>query len=282
MKPTTEHEAFEREFHFTDRDFERIRQLIYEHAGINLTAAKKALVYSRVARRLRVTGLTRFDEYLDLLREGDHEEWEGFVNALTTNLTSFYREPHHFPILAEHIRSIKSRRPLNLWCSAASTGEEPYTMAMTMVEVFGGLRPPVKILATDLDTQVLKTAAAGVYPLDRVQKLTPEQLKRFFLRGSGDREGMVRVRPELQDMIEFRQLNLLDESWPIKEHFDAIFCRNVMIYFDKPTQRKILEKFIPVMQKDGLLFAGHSESFHHVGDLLKLRGRTVYTLASQF
>lgn len=270
-----------REYHFTDQDFEQIRQLIYKYAGINLSDAKKALVYSRVARRLRANEITRFDEYLKFLQQsGNSEEWEYFVNALTTNLTAFYREPHHFPILAEHVKTIKTRTPIKLWCSAASTGEEAYTMAMTMVEVFGSFTPPVKILATDLDTQVLKTAATGVYSQERVEKLSSEQLKRFFLRGSGNREGQVRVRPELQAMIEFRQLNLLDDSWGINDKFDAIFCRNVMIYFDKPTQRKILEKFIPVMHGDGLLFAGHSESFHHVADLFKLTGRTVYALVN--
>ena len=278
MNQLVEQDFPPREFHFTDQDFERIRRLIYQHAGINLNDAKKALVYSRIARRLRVTGMTRFDEYLELLQAGDHEEWEGFVNALTTNLTSFFREPHHFPLLAEHVRSLKGRRPIRLWCSAASTGEEPYTIAITLAEVFGSLSPPVEILATDLDTQVLKTAAEGIYPLERVDKLAPELVKRFFLKGSGEREGWVRIKPELQALIQFKQLNLLDKSWPIQQRFDAIFCRNVMIYFDKPTQRKILERFIPVMQPDALLFAGHSESFHHVADLFSLRGRTVYSL----
>lgn len=271
-----------REYHFTDQDFEQIRQLIYKYAGINLSDAKKALVYSRVARRLRANEITRFDEYLKFLQQsGNSEEWEYFVNALTTNLTAFYREPHHFPILAEHVKTIKTRTPIKLWCSAASTGEEAYTMAMTMVEVFGSFTPPVKILATDLDTQVLKTAATGVYSQERVEKLSSEQLKRFFLRGSGNREGQVRVRPELQAMIEFRQLNLLDDSWGINDKFDAIFCRNVMIYFDKPTQHKILEKFVPIMRRDGILFAGHSESFHHASDLFKIQGKTVYTIAEQ-
>lgn len=270
-----------REFDFTARDFEQIRKLIYQHAGINLSDAKEDMVYSRLGRRLRATGLKSFRDYLALLETGNEGEWEAFVNSLTTNLTSFFREAHHFPILAAHIQKIKGRRPLELWCSAASTGEEPYTMAMTMVDVFGTYTPPVRILATDLDTSVLKKAESGIYPMERVEKLPADVLKRFFLRGSGHNAGFVKVRPELRAMITFRQLNLLDAKWPIKGPFDAIFCRNVMIYFDKPTQYKILKKFVPVMHQDALFFAGHSESFQHAADLLQIQGRTVYTIAEK-
>ena len=281
MAANPERDAPQREFHFTEADFQRVRKLIYEHAGINLSDAKKDMVYSRLGRRLRATGLTTFREYLGLLENNDEEEWEAFVNSLTTNLTSFFREPHHFPLLAEHIQKVKHRRPIELWCSAASTGEEPYTMAMTMVDLFGSYTPPVHILATDLDTHVLKKAQAGIYPLERVEKLSPDILKRFFLKGTGSNAGYVQVRKELRDMITFRQLNLLDASWPIRGPFEAVFCRNVMIYFDKPTQYKILQKFVPVMHSDALLFAGHSESFQHAADLFHIRGRTVYTIADK-
>lgn len=278
MTQSTDLEVPAREFHFTDQDFDRIRKMIYRHAGINLSDAKKAMVYSRVARRLRATGLNRFDEYLQLLETNDEVEWEAFVNVLTTNLTAFFREQHHFPLLAEHVKKLQHRRPIKLWCSAASTGEEPYTMAMTVIDAFGSFNPPVQIIATDLDTQVLKTAQNGVYPLERVEKLPPEILKRFFLKGTGKQEGLVRVRQELRNMISFQQLNLLDQNWGLPGPFDAIFCRNVMIYFDKPTQRKILQKFVPMMHQDALLFAGHSENFHHSVDLFTIRGRTVYTV----
>jgi len=270
-----------REFAITDAEFQRIRKLIYQHAGINLSEAKKDMVYSRLGRRLRVNNLTTFNDYLALLETNDEAEWEAFVNSLTTNLTSFFREAHHFPLLAEHIHKIKHRRPIELWCSAASTGEEPYTMAMTMVDVFGSYTPPVHILATDLDTNVLEKAEAGIYPLERVEKLPPDILKRFFLKGSGDKAGYVRVRKELRDMITFRQINLLDNNWPIRGPFEAIFCRNVMIYFDKTTQYNILKKFVPVMHSDALLFAGHSESFQHAADLFHIRGKTVYTIADK-
>lgn len=267
-----------REFHFTDQDFERIRKLLYEHSGISLSDAKRDLVYSRVARRLRENSLTTFREYLIFL-DAHEDEWQSFINSLTTNLTSFFREAHHFQLFADHIKKVMHRKPLEIWCSAASTGEEPYSMAMTMVDLFGSYAPPVHILATDIDTNVLRKAQEGVYSADRVEKLPADTLKRFFLKGTGNHEGMVRVRPELRDMITFRQLNLLDEKWPIRGPFEAIFCRNVMIYFDKPTQYKILKKFIPTMRRDGLLFAGHSESFHHAVDLFKIQGKTVYSIA---
>lgn len=267
----------DREFVFTAKDFERVRQLIYDHAGISLNPSKQDMVYSRLARRLRATGINNFRDYLALLESNNAAEWEAFVNSLTTNLTSFFREPHHFPLLAEHV--LKQRHPVSLWCSAASTGEEPYSMAMTMVDAFGSFTPPVSIVASDVDTNVLAKAEAGVYPLERVEKLSADVVKRFFLKGTGAQSGCVRVRPELRAMITFRQVNLLSENWPIRGPLDAIFCRNVMIYFDKETQLKILQRFAPLLQPGGLLFAGHSESFHNAAHLFRLRGKTVYELA---
>jgi len=271
-----------KEFDFTRADFERVRGLIYQRAGISLADSKQEMVYSRLARRLRATGIGSFATYLDSL-EGNRmpAEWESFVNALTTNLTSFFREAHHFPLLAEHVLKVKRQHntPLTIWCSASSTGEEPYSIAMTLCEAFNTLTPPVSIVATDIDTNVLATASAGVYPLERVDKLEAERLRRFFLKGKGAQEGMVRIRPELRQLITFRQLNLLSDDWPVRGPFDAIFCRNVMIYFDKATQRKILSRFVPLMKPDGLLFAGHSENFLYVSDALRLRGKTVYELS---
>ncbi|MES2013488.1 MAG: CheR family methyltransferase [Pseudomonadota bacterium] len=268
----------EREFDFTASDFTRVRKLIYQHAGISLSEAKSDMVYSRIGRRLRATGYDSFKSYLDNLEgQNDPVEWEAFTNALTTNLTSFFREEHHFPILAEHLSNL--RGPIRIWCSAASTGEEPYTIAMTACEAFGTLKPPVEIIATDIDTNVLATASRGVYPYERVSKLSDERRKRFFLKGTGAQEGSVRVRNELRSLITFQQLNLLDEQWPLKEPFDVIFCRNVMIYFDKPTQAKILSHFVPLMKSHALLFAGHSENFLYVSNAFHLRGKTVYELS---
>lgn len=270
----------DREFAFTAKDFERVRQLIYDHAGISLNPSKQDMVYSRLARRLRATGINNFRDYLALLERGDNAlEWEAFANSLTTNLTAFFREPHHFPLLAEHVLKHKGRHPISVWCSASSSGEEPYSIAMTLVDAFGSFTPPVTILATDIDTNVLAKAEAGVYPLERVEKLSADVVKRFFLKGVGEQAGYVRVRPELRAMITFRQVNLLSPDWPVRGPLDAIFCRNVMIYFDKETQLKILQRFVPLLQPDGLLFAGHSESFHNAGHLFRLRGKTVYELA---
>ena len=272
-------EGRDREFVFTEKDFERVCHLIYEHAGISLKPSKQDMVYSRLARRLRANGINNFRDYLVLLESGNEVEWEAFVNSLTTNLTSFFREPHHFPLLSEHAVKQKGRHPLSLWCSAASTGEEPYSMAMTMVEAYGSFTPPVSIVATDVDTNVLAKAEAGIYPVERIEKLAAEVVKRFFLKGTGAQSGFVRVRPELRAMITFRQLNLLSDNWPVRGPLDAIFCRNVMIYFDKETQLKILQRFAPLLHPEGLLFAGHSENFHNAAHLFRLRGKTVYELA---
>jgi len=267
-----------REFQFSRQDFERIRKLIYERAGISLSEAKQDMVYSRLARRLRARGLQRFSDYLAVLAAGDQVEWEAFTNALTTNLTSFFREAHHFPILAEHALSRPGRR-YDVWCCACSTGEEPYSIAMTLAEAFARPNPPVSILASDLDTQVLSRAAEGIYLLERIERLTPERVRRFFLRGTGAQAGQARVRAELRSSVTFQRINLLEQSWPVRGPFDAIFCRNVMIYFDKQTQAAILRRFAPLLRPDGLLFVGHSESLFHVSDVFRLRGKTVYQLA---
>jgi len=268
----------EREFLYTSDDFARIRQLIYQRAGISLSQSKSDMVYSRLARQLRSAGLQSFADYLDRVENGDGGEWQPFVNALTTNLTSFFREPHHFPLLVEHLEKISLTRPIRLWSCAASTGEEPYSMAMTVVDLYQRYNMPVKILATDLDTNVLEIARRGVYPLEKVDKLPPTVMKRHFLKGSGAQLGFARIRPELQELISFRQLNLLSQRWPMHGQFDAIFCRNVMIYFDKATQRRILGMLAARLRPDGLLFAGHSESFHYATEHFQACGKTVYRL----
>jgi chemotaxis protein methyltransferase CheR len=268
-----------RDFDFNEHDFERVRQLIYAIAGIALSPAKRDMVYSRLTRRLRSLKLASFNTYLDIVDSGDEAECEAFTNALTTNLTAFFREAHHFPIFAQHLQRDGAARPQSIWCSAASTGEEPYSIAMTAVETFGSFDPPVRILASDVDTNVLATAEAGVYTEDRIEKLDPERLKRFFKRGSGANAGKVRVRDELRKLITFRRINLLEDGWPVRGPLDVIFCRNVMIYFDKPTQLAILERYAPLLRADGLLFAGHSESFHNAAHLFRLKGKTVFSLA---
>jgi chemotaxis protein methyltransferase CheR len=266
---------FEREFEFSERDFERVRRLIRRHAGISLSPGKHHMVYSRLARRLRARGIASFAAYLDALETDGASERQDFINALTTNLTGFWREPHHFPVLAEHLRrrAAQGAERIELWCCAASTGEEPYTIAITAMQAFSSFAPPVQVLATDIDTQVLETARRGVYPAEAVAAADPELARRYFQRLP---DGAVRVRPEVAALVTFRPLNLLERGWPLRGAFAAVFCRNVMIYFDKPTQRAVLERIAPLLEGGGLLFAGHSESFADAKRLFRLRGRTVY------
>jgi chemotaxis protein methyltransferase CheR len=268
--------ASNREFTFTAADFARVRSLIHARAGISLGEQKQEMVYSRLARRLRAHGLTSFKVYLDRLEADGGDEWEEFTNALTTNLTAFFREAHHFDILAERVRKWGANGKCRVWCAASSTGEEPYSLAMTLVESLASWRPDAEIVATDLDTTVLERARQGVYTLDRIDKLAPERIRRFFLKGTGTNAGKARVRTELQALIEFQRLNLLDPAWAVGGTFNAIFCRNVLIYFDKPTQRRIIERFLPMIRPGGLLFVGHSEGLYHCTDLFRSLGRTVY------
>ena len=263
------------EFTLAQADFERIRQLIYQRAGISLHAGKQAMVYSRLARRLRETRHASFTTYLQWLEKGAPDsEWQEFINCLTTNLTSFFREEHHFHALVDDLRA-RAARPLRIWCNAASTGEEPYSLAMTAVETLG-LSAQVKLVCSDIDTNVLESARRGVYNAD-ARGLSPERLRRHFLRGTGTNAGSIRVKPELARMIEFRSFNLMSRDWgTLGDPFDIVFCRNVMIYFDAPTQRKVLEQIHRATRPGGLLYVGHSENFTDSSDLYRLRGKTIY------
>jgi chemotaxis protein methyltransferase CheR len=250
-----------REFAWTGADFERVQAMIYQRAGISLHDGKHAMVYSRLSRRLRETGHRSFFDYLSWVESSDGPEWQEFINALTTNLTSFFREKHHFEIL--------------IWCAAASTGEEPYSIAMTAVTALGS-NGNVSISATDIDSKVLATASQGIYRLDALKGLSPAELHRFFLRGKGLSNGLAKVQDSLRDMIDFSVFNLIDENWRFGKLFDVVFCRNVMIYFNSGTQRKVLEGIHAAMSPGGLLFVGHAENFNDSRDLFILKGRTVY------
>jgi len=268
-------DAASHEFTFGNGDFQRVQKLIYQRAGISLHDGKRAMVYSRLSRRLRETGDRSFADYLNGLERasgpsGD-AEWQEFINCLTTNLTSFFREEHHFHALAEHLKSFAGR-PVRMWCNAASTGEEPYSIAMTLIE--GGCAN-AKLLATDIDTKVLATAQRGVYAADS-RGLSTQRLQKHMMRGTGANAGFMRVKPELQKMIEFRTFNLMATQWSLGEPFDMVFCRNVMIYFDHATQRKVLEHIHAVMKPGSLLFVGHSENFTDSRDLFVLQGKTIY------
>lgn len=269
----------QQEFAFTDADFQCVRALIRERAGIALGEAKRSMVYSRLGRRLRARNLRTFADYLALLTREGGDEWQAFTNALTTNLTSFFREGHHFPVLVEHLRATTAKRPLTIWCTAASTGEEPYTIAMSACEAFDTLRPPVAIVASDIDTDVLEVGRRGVYPVEKLSGVDAERRRRFFLRGTGAQEGQARVRPELRALIDFRRINLLDPGWTMPGGLAAIFCRNLLIYFDRATQAQVLDRLAPLLAPDGLFFAGHSESLVSTCPHLRPRGRTVYAHA---
>jgi chemotaxis protein methyltransferase CheR len=266
-----------REFPFSAEHFRLISDRIYQFSGIRLPEGKREMVYARLARRLRSLGIASFDDYVRFL-ELEPAEWEHCTNALTTNVTAFYREEHHFTTLAAHAKATaRANEPFRAWSAGCSTGEEPYTIAMCLAETLGAA--PYEVMASDLDTQVIATAREAVYPLASVLKLPEARQKRFFLRGSGRFEGKARVRPEIAAHVEFLRVNLMDAEWPIAGGLDAVFCRNVMIYFDKPTQRRLVERFARLLRPGGLFFAGHAESLLDQGRHFRLRGQTVYELA---
>jgi chemotaxis protein methyltransferase CheR len=269
-----------REFAFTRRDFDFLRRLANERTGIVVSDDKFDMFYSRLARRLRHLGLPTFEAYCELLRSdyGSGEVPE-LVNAITTNLTAFFREHHHFEFLqrrlAPEFSSGQGRSGrVRVWSAGCSTGEEPYSIAITLGELLPAPRWDLSVLATDIDSNVLAHAARGVYPMDRVSGIPVERLRRWFLRGKGANKGRARVRTELQRLVRFEQLNLM-EPWSV-EPMDAIFCRNVIIYFDKPTKARLVDRFAGALRDGGYLFVGHSESLYKVSDRFQLMGNTVY------
>ncbi|QYJ80382.1 CheR family methyltransferase [Shewanella acanthi] len=263
----------DREFTFTNAHFNTARQTLYQIAGIKLADSKDALVYSRLVRRIRSLKLAGFNEYFNYLNDHESEHQE-FINALTTNQTAFFREPHHFDILKQYLQANPQTR--RIWCAASSTGEEPYSIAMTVAEHFGTFDTPVEIIASDIDSVVLGKAETGIYPIDRVSAISDSRKRYFFHRGVGSRSGYVRVVPELRQMLKFVRINLLDQKWPIKSPVDVIFCRNVMIYFDKPTQEVILKHMMSTLSGTGLYIAGHSENFNMFPEIVTPSGNTTY------
>ncbi len=270
----------DREFNFTEGDFKRICHMVQEYSGIHLTDIKRELVYSRVSRRLRILGLNDFNAYCQRIEQGDEVEKEAFINAITTNTTSFFREMHHFEYLTNtllpSLTKQQARPRLRIWSAGCSAGQEPYCLAITLKEVLSGEAcQDVKILATDLDSNVLETAREGIYPLEQVERLARHQLKRWFLCGKGEQANKVRLASELREMITFRQLNLM-HAWPMQGPFDMIFCRNVVIYFDKPTKRRLFDRYADMLTPGGHLFIGHSETLHEISDRFELIGNTTY------
>ena len=274
-----------KEFEFSDKDFNFLREFVKEQTGINLSDSKRELVYGRLAKRLRILKLGGFSEYCERLRGGDDTETVSLVDSITTNLTSFFRENHHFEYLADQLipriqKENHISRRARIWSAGCSSGEEPYSIAMVLKESMpstGGW--DTKVLATDLDSNIVARAKSGVYDLARINSLPRNRLKRWFNKGKGDNAGQIQVVPALQEMITFKQLNLMHE-WPIKGPFDAIFCRNVVIYFDKPTQRVLFDRYADLLKDNGILFIGHSESLFKVSDRFKLLGKTIYQKCS--
>ncbi|MCB1758724.1 MAG: protein-glutamate O-methyltransferase [Gammaproteobacteria bacterium] len=272
----------QREFAFSRRDFNYLREVANSRTGIVVADDKFDMFYARLSRRVRKLGLRNFSEYCELIKSEPEEiEVLELVNAITTNLTSFFREQHHFEelsrrILPELIQRNGESRTISIWSAGCSTGEEPYSIAMTIMDALQEQREwRLKLLATDIDSAVLQRAESGVYPAERVQGIPTARLRRWFLRGTNGRQGMVRVKPELQRSILFRQLNLLSD-WALEQRPDVIFCRNVIIYFDKLSKQRLIERFASALNPGGYLFIGHSESLFNLSTNFELVGNTLY------
>jgi chemotaxis protein methyltransferase CheR len=270
-----------REFQFTDGDFQALRSMVKEMTGINLAESKRELVYGRVSRRLRALGLASFGAYRELLESGDGSELVAFCNALTTNLTSFFRESHHFDYLRDQFlvprREAGQRgERIRIWSSACSSGEEPYSIAMVVAETIPDWqRWDIKILATDLDSDILARAQRGSYNAERVKGMDPKRMSRFFTEVRNGSETAYQVVPELAKLITFKQINLMHDL-PMPGPLDVIFCRNVVIYFDKDTQRGLFSRISKLQRPGDLLMLGHSETLFKVSDDYSLIGKTIY------
>jgi len=272
----------------TDREFHELRTFIHSHTGIALSDHKRALVCSRLGKRLRAHGFRCYADYYRLLTESDPDEIElgEMINAITTNKTDFFREPHHFKFLADDVfpamRARSGERRVRLWSSASSSGEEAYSLAITALESFADINNwDLKILATDIDTNMLTRGETGVYTADHATRVPDPFRKRYFLRGHGEHAGRFMVKPELQSLVRFRRLNLMDNPWPMHGLFDVIFCRNVIIYFDKPTQRTLINRLANQLKPGGYLMLGHSESLHGISTRFQFINHSIYRLGEQ-
>ena len=262
----------------TDKDFKFLQNLVYDETGIVIGDHKRQMIYRRLVKRVKELKINDLKSYCSILRNRHNDEMMNFINAVTTNLTSFFREKHHFEFLSEEFlpKLIQSEnRRLRIWSSASSTGEEPYSIAITMLEGLEGHLSNIdaKILATDLDTQVLTTAKRGEYKYDRISDLPPQMINKWF--NKLDNTENYKAIPTLRQHITFNQLNLLGQ-WPMSGLFDVIFCRNVLIYFDTDTQKKMVQRFYDTLQPNGILMLGHSESVLKGSKEFANLGKTIY------
>jgi len=266
-------------YELRDIDFEKISQLVYKQCGINLHEGKKELVKARLGKRLKEGNFKSFADYHRYVTtEEGINELVAMIDSLSTNLTSFFREERHFYKLHEILPEItgsSSRGRLRVWCAGCSTGEEPYSLAMTLKEVLNGRGADLKIMATDISTMVLRTAAVGIYSVDRVKKIPQPLLRKYFQIGQGKWQGNYRVKKDLRNMVEFMRFNLMEKP-SFAEPFDVIFCRNVMIYFDKETQNGLVDRFYNGLKEGGYLFVGHSESLTGLTHRFKYVEPSVY------
>jgi len=280
--------GYKKEYLFTDKDFFYLSKLAGELAGISLSSGKRELIYGRLAKRLRLLGLDNFKQYCDILKSseeegGDKEERTHFINSITTNVTSFFRENHHFEFMADTLlpelirkKNSDSQPQLRIWSAGCSSGKEPYSIAMVLKECIPDFeRWDVKILATDLDSNILEVAKAGVYPKEHLKEISLDRRKRWFQSGRGSNEQSIKVTDDIKNLVTYRKLNLT-EPWPMKGSFDIIFCRNVTIYFGRETRIDLLERFADLLNDNGCLFVGHSESLFGLTQRFSTVGRTIH------
>jgi chemotaxis protein methyltransferase CheR len=263
----------------TDKEFEQFQSFIYQQVGIKLDTPKKTLLVSRLAKRLRELELTSFQEYYNYVSgKGGEEELTRMLDLISTNKTDFFREPVHFEFLREKVLlEVHRTKSLRVWSSASSSGEEPYTIAMTLCDALPDIgRWDIKILASDISTRVLAKAASGMYEEERVSQLPKDLVHRHFLCGRGPQAGKYKIRPDVGKLVSFRRINLMDPTFPIRSPLDVIFCRNVMIYFDRPTQARLMAKFFRYLRPGGYLFIGHSESLQWIDHQFKYLQPTIY------
>jgi chemotaxis protein methyltransferase CheR len=261
------------EFVLTQSQFSKIQQKIKKLAGVNLSDQKQNMVFSRLSRRMRQIHVYDFDQYLRKV-ESSLNEQQAFIDALTTNLTSFFREPHHFTALEQYLAHQTST--VKVWSAGCSSGEEAYSIAMTAALASSTFKPKIHIHATDINSQVLKVAKRGVYNFDALQKVTPKIQKQFFQRGKGLNKGLVRVIPEILPLVTFSQLNFLTPHYSVPKDLDIIFCRNALIYFDTPTTDLIINRMLSHLKPNGLFIVGHSENYIRFNEQISLLGNTVY------